>query len=145
MDTLFLSYADPELAAEVILGHFESAPHPNLPCMLEDGSYNMVADDGQICGTAPEWGFPIWCCDQLFRRRGDLSWLRRLYPGAAAYLRWWLEHRTDAEGWLVYACSWESGQEEAASPETEEYQCAWEGVWGEGRTLRLPHLTISSI
>lgn len=25
MDTLFLSYADPELAAEVILGHFESA------------------------------------------------------------------------------------------------------------------------
>ncbi len=60
MDTLFLSYADPELAAEVILGHFESALHPNLPCMREDGSYNMVADDGQICGTAPEWGFPLW-------------------------------------------------------------------------------------
>src|SRR5207244_13038610 len=37
MDTLFLSYADPELAAEVILGHFESSPHPNLPCMREDG------------------------------------------------------------------------------------------------------------
>jgi hypothetical protein len=111
MDTLFLSYADPELAAEVILGHFESAPHPNLPCMREDGSYNMVADDGQNCGTAPEWGFPIWCCDQLFRHSGDLHWLRRLYPGAASYLRWWLEHRTDAEGWLVYACSWESGQD----------------------------------
>src|SRR5579883_2191636 len=42
MDALFLSYADPELAAEVILCHFESAPHPNLPCMREDGSYNMV-------------------------------------------------------------------------------------------------------
>jgi len=111
MDTLFLSYADPALAAEVILGHFESAPHPNLPCMREDGSYNMVADDGQICGTAPEWGFPLWCCDQLFRRTGDLHWLRRLYPRAAAYLRWWLEHRRDAEGWLVYACSWESGQD----------------------------------
>jgi hypothetical protein len=111
MDTLFLSYADPELAAEVILGHFESAPHPNLPCMREDGSYNMVADDGQICGTAPEWGFPLWCCDQIFRRTGDLHWLRRLYPRAAAYLRWWLEHRTDAEGWLVYGCSWESGQD----------------------------------
>jgi len=67
MDTLFLSYADPELAAEVILGHFESSPHPQLPCMREDGSYNMVADNGQICGTAPEWGFPIWCCDQIFR------------------------------------------------------------------------------
>jgi hypothetical protein len=111
MDILFLSYADPELAAEIILGHFESAPHPNLPCMCEDGSYNMVADDGQICGTAPEWGFPLWCCDQLFRRTGDLHWLRRLYPKAAAYLRWWLENRTDAEGWLVYACSWESGQD----------------------------------
>ncbi len=111
MDILFLSYADPELAAEVILGHFESAPHPNLPCMREDGSYNMVADDGQVCGTAPEWGFPLWCCDQLFRRTGDLGWLRRLYPRAAAYLQWWLDHRSDAEGWLVYACSWESGQD----------------------------------
>ncbi len=111
MDTLFLSYANPELAAEVILGHFESAPHPNLPCMREDGSYNMVADDGQICGTAPEWGFPLWCCDQIVRSTGDLLWLRRLYPKAAAYLRWWLEHRRDGEGWSVYACSWESGQD----------------------------------
>ena len=111
MDSLFLSYADPELAAEVILGHFESAPHPNLPCMREDGSFNMVADDGQICGTAPEWGFPLWCCNKIFARTGDLHWLRRLYPKAASYLRWWLDHRRDAEGWLVYACSWESGQD----------------------------------
>ena len=111
MDCLFLSYADPALAAEVMLGHFESAPHPQQPCMREDGSYNMVADDGQICGTAPEWGYPLWCCDQLFRRTGDLDWLRRLYPHAAAFMRWWLEHRRDAEGWIVYACSWESGQD----------------------------------
>ena len=111
MDVLFLSYADPELAAEVILGHFESSSHPNLPCMREDGSYNMVADDGQICGTAPEWGFPLWCCDQILRRTGDLQWLRRLYPRVASYLRWWLDYRRDAEGWLVYACSWESGQD----------------------------------
>ncbi|HLZ23965.1 MAG TPA: trehalase family glycosidase, partial [Ktedonobacterales bacterium] len=111
LDTLFLSYADPELAAGAILGHFESSPRPNLPCMREDGSFNMVADDGQICGTAPEWGFPLWCCDQIFRRTGDRDWLRRLYPGAAAYLRWWLQERSDAEGWLGYACSWESGQD----------------------------------
>ena len=111
MDTLFLSYADPELAAEVILGHFKSAPHPNLPCMREDGSFNMVADDGQICGTAPEWGFPLWCCQQLWLRSGDLSWLRRLYPGVAAYVRWWLDHRRDSEGWATYGCSWESGQD----------------------------------
>jgi hypothetical protein len=111
MDCLFLSYADPALAAEVILGHFESAPHAQLPCMREDGSYNMVADDGQICGTAPEWGYPLWCCDQVFRRSGDMNWLRRLYPMAAEYIRWWLDHRRDAEGWMVYACSWESGQD----------------------------------
>jgi hypothetical protein len=111
MDVLFLSYADPELVAQVILGHFESAPRPNLPCMREDGSYNMVADDGQVCGTAPEWGYPLWCCDQIFRRTGDRAWLRRLYPGATAYLRWWLAHRRDSEGWLTYACSWESGQD----------------------------------
>lgn len=111
LDGLFLSYADPELAAEVILTHFESAPHPNLPCMREDGSYNMVADDGQVCGTAPEWGYPLWCCQQLWLRSGNLSWLQRLYPGAAAYLRWWLDHRRDAEGWEIYECSWESGQD----------------------------------
>lgn len=111
LDVLFLSYADPELASEVILTHFESAPHPNLPCMREDGSYNMVADDGQICGTAPEWGYPLWCCQQLWLRSGNLSWLKRLYPGAAAYLRWWLDHRRDAEGWEIYECSWESGQD----------------------------------
>jgi hypothetical protein len=111
MDMLFLSYADPELASEVLLGHFESAPRANLPCMREDGSYNMVADDGQICGTAPEWGYPLWCCQQLFSKTGNLNWLKRLYPGASAYLRWWLDHRRDSEGWLTYACSWESGQD----------------------------------
>jgi len=79
--------------------------------MREDGSYNMVADDGQICGTAPEWGYPLWCCQQLWLRSGNLSWLQRLYPGAAAYLRWWLDHRRDAEGWEIYECSWESGQD----------------------------------
>jgi hypothetical protein len=111
LDCLSLSYAAPELAATVLLGHFTQGPHANLPCMREDGSYNMVADDGQICGTAPSWGFPLYCCDLLFRRTGDRRWLRRLYPAAAAYLRWWLEHRRDLEGWLVYACSWESGQD----------------------------------
>ena len=111
MDVLFLSYANPELAAEVILGHFESAPHSQLPCMREDGSYNMVADDGQICGTAPEWGYPVWCCNQIWLKTGNLHWLRRLYPHVAAYLRWWLDNRRDAEGWLVWSCIWESGQD----------------------------------
>ncbi len=111
MDCLFLSYADPALATGVILGHFESAPHLQQPCMREDGSYSMVADDGQLCGTAPDWGYPLWCCDQLFRRTGDVEWLSRLYPKAADYVHWWLQHRRDTGGWMVYACSWESGQD----------------------------------
>src|SRR5260370_16375865 len=49
MDTLFLSYADPELTAEVILGYFESSPHPNRRSMPQYGSYNSLANDGQIC------------------------------------------------------------------------------------------------
>jgi neutral trehalase len=40
-----------------------------------------------------------------------MEWLRRLYPKAVAYLRWWLNYRRDADGWIVYACSWESGQD----------------------------------
>jgi hypothetical protein len=39
----------------------------------------------------------------------------------------------------------EGAQEEATQQETQEYQCAWEGVWGEGRTLQLPELSIASI
>lgn len=111
LDALFLSYADPDLAARVMLTHFAAAPRPNLPCMREDGSYNMIADDGEVCGTAPSWGWPLWCCDQILRRTGDLAWLRQIYPYITAYLHWWLEHRRDADGWLVYACSWESGQD----------------------------------
>jgi hypothetical protein len=57
---------------------------------------------------------PLWCCNQNFRRTGDIEWLRRLYPKASAYLRWWLEYRRDAEGWIIYACTWESGQDVAS-------------------------------
>lgn len=111
MDMLFLSYADPQRAATVLLDFFTSPSRANLPCMREDGSYNMVADDGQICGTAPEWGYPLWCCNELWLRLGDSNWLARLYPGAAAYIRWWLSNRRDQDGWAIYACSWESGQD----------------------------------
>ncbi len=111
LDALALSYADPALAQEVLLSAFTSAPLPNVPCMREDGSYNMLTETGEPCGTAPEWGFPLFCCDLLYRRLGDLAWLRKVYPGAAAYLRWWLSERRNAEGWLVYACSYESGQD----------------------------------
>jgi hypothetical protein len=33
-------------------------------------------------------------------------------------------------------------QDTATKQEREEYQCEWEGVWGEGRTLQLPFLKV---
>ncbi len=116
IDALLLAYADPALAAELLLGVFADASEPNVPCSREDGSYNMVSADGVACGTAPEWGFP-WLAlahvAALRALRADRPWLERLYPYLAAYLDWWLAHRRDADGWLVYACSWESGQDDS--------------------------------
>jgi hypothetical protein len=111
LDALALAWADPALARTILLECFVSAPRPNVPCMREDGSYNMIADDGAVCGTGPEWGWPFAALDDLWRRSGDRDWLAALYPHAAAYLEWWLAERRDAAGWLVHACSWESGQD----------------------------------
>jgi hypothetical protein len=111
LDALALSWADPALARELLLSCFAAAPRPNVPCQREDGSYNMVADDGSICGTGPAWGWPFAVVDALWRRSGDRAWLAAIYPHAAAYLAWWLTQRVDAAGWLVHACSWESGQD----------------------------------
>jgi hypothetical protein len=113
MDALLLAYADPARAQELLLGTFLDAPEPNVPCSREDGSYNMVAADGTVCGTAPAWGYPALVADWLFRLRPDRAWLEQLYPRLAAYLDWWLARRRDADGWLFYACSWESGQDDS--------------------------------
>lgn len=111
LDALALSWADPATARELLLSCFAAAPRPNVPCQREDGSYNMVADDGSICGTSPQWGWPFAAIDALWRRSGDRAWLAAIYPHAAAYLAWWLTRRSDENGWLVHACSWESGQD----------------------------------
>ncbi|MFI5273664.1 MAG: trehalase family glycosidase, partial [Ktedonobacterales bacterium] len=111
LDALALAWTDSELARELLLTCFAAAPRPNVPCMREDGSYNMIADDGSICGTGPEWGAPFAVIESLWQRTGDRAWLAALYPHASAYLDWWLTQRADAGGWLVHACSWESGQD----------------------------------
>ncbi|MGH2532654.1 MAG: MGH1-like glycoside hydrolase domain-containing protein [Thermomicrobiales bacterium] len=113
IDALLLSYADPERARELMLGVFLDAPEANVPCSREDGSYNMVAADGTACGTAPQWCYPWLVLDWLFALRPDRAWLARLYPRLAEHLHWWLANRGDAEGWLGYACSWESGQDDS--------------------------------
>ena len=111
MDMLTLSYADPALAQEVLLGTFADALAPNVPCAREDGSVNMISADGSECGTAPMWGYPFKTIRAVYAMSGDVSWLRRMYPHLRAYVLWWLEKRTDRDGWLHCNNSWESGQD----------------------------------
>ncbi len=113
IDALLLAYADAPLAQELMLGVFLDAPAPNVPCSREDGSLNMIAADGTVCGTAPPWGCPWLVLGWLYRLYPDRGWLARQYPRLAAYLEWWLAERRSADGGLFYACSWESGQDDS--------------------------------
>ena len=111
LDMLRLAYADPSLAQRALLSLFRDAPEPNVPCVFVGGEYNMVAADGSRCGTAPSWCLPFLNLELLYLRTLDGAWLAQVYPYAAAYIEWWLEHRVDADGWLVYRCTWESGED----------------------------------
>ncbi|MGQ9525234.1 MAG: MGH1-like glycoside hydrolase domain-containing protein [Armatimonadota bacterium] len=111
LDMLRHSYADAEAAQEAVLTLFESALEPQVPCMWANGGYNMVASDGSACGTSPAWCLPFHNIHRIFIRNPDLSWLGRLYPHMEAYLDWWLRNRTDSDGWAVYKCTWESGED----------------------------------
>jgi len=113
LDMLMLSYADPERSQRVILGLFRDALSPQVPCAREDGSLNMISEDGSECGTSPAWCWPFYCFQSIFNRHGDRDWLEALFPHLENYLDWWLQHRTDDEGWAVYNCSWESGQDDS--------------------------------
>jgi len=110
IDMLTLSYVDPELAKEVILGTFQNALAPNIPCVREDGSVNMISSDGSECGTAPMWCFPFKTILSIFLRTRDTTWVKKLYPHLKSYVNWWLENRTK-DGWLTINNSWESGQD----------------------------------
>jgi hypothetical protein len=111
LDMLRLAYADPRVAKGAVLSLFRDAPQPNVPCVFEGGEYNMVAADGSRCGTSPAWCLPFLSLELLYLRTLDRVWLAQLFPYASAYLEWWLEHRVDADGWLVYKCTWESGED----------------------------------
>ena len=111
LDSLTLSYCDVQLAKGVILGMFMDSPAPNLPCSREDGSVNMICADGSEAGTAPTWGMPFHVIRSIYARDRDAEWIRTLYPYMAKFLEWWLENRTDKDGWFHSKCSWESGQD----------------------------------
>jgi hypothetical protein len=114
IDMWALSYADPESARAVLLGQFQDALEPNVPCMREDGTMNMVAADGSECGTSVQWCYPFYCIESVFLRTADEVWLGKLYPYLTAFLDWTLKNRTDSEGWVVAKCSWESGMDASA-------------------------------
>ncbi len=111
LDMLRLAYADPALAQRAVLSVFRDAPQPNVPCVFRGGEYNMVAADGSRCGTSPAWCLPFLSLELLYLRTLDRAWLGQVYPYACAFVEWWLEHRVDGEGWLVYKCTWESGED----------------------------------
>ncbi len=111
LDMMTLSYAAPDLACEVLAGTFSDAPAPNIPCSREDGSMNMIGNDGSECGTSPVWGLPFHVIGSIFNRTQNREWLQQLYPYLKAFLEWWLANRTDAEGWFHCNNSWESGQD----------------------------------
>jgi hypothetical protein len=111
IDMWALSYANPELAKQVFLGQFLDALEENVPCTREDGVMNMVAADGSECGTSISWCFPFFCAASIFDRTHDIAWLRKLYPGLSALLRWTLVHRVDSDKFIIGKCSWETGMD----------------------------------
>ena len=111
LDMLRLAYADPALAQRAVLSMFRDAPQPNVPCVFQGGEHNMVAADGSCCGTSPAWCLPLLSLKLLYLRTLDRDWLEQIYPHACAFLEWWLEYRVDGDGWVVYKCTWESGED----------------------------------
>jgi hypothetical protein len=114
LDMLMMSYAKPEISQEVILGLFNDALSPQVPCAREDGSLNMISEDGSECGTSPAWCFPFYCFESVVMRHFNREWLTKVVPYLEKYLDWWLKNRTDEEGWAFYNCSWESGQDDSS-------------------------------
>ncbi len=113
IDMWALSYADSDTAKDVVLGTFANAPSDAVPCSREDGEMNMVAADGSECGTSISWCYPFFCVASIWSRNPDKKWLSEIYPLLTRFLRWTLENRTDAEGFVVGKCSWETGMDTA--------------------------------
>lgn len=114
IDMWAYSYADEATAKAVLLGQFQDALAPNVPCMREDGTMNMVAADGSECGTALQWCYPFYCLESVFLRTLDREWLAALYPYLTALFDWTLKQRRDERGWIVPKCSWETGMDSSA-------------------------------
>lgn len=120
LDMLAYSYADPKTAQEVLYGLFADALAPNVPCMREDGSVNMVSESGSECGTAPSWCLPSLTIRSIYARTRDRKWAQALYPYLEEFLRWWFENRTHPDGVFFFDNSWESGQDQSSRFQIEQ-------------------------
>ncbi len=107
-----LGYANPRAAQRAVLSLFRDATASNVPCVFRGGQPNMVARDGSVCGTSPAWCVPFYNLERLYLHVLDREWLAALYPALTRYLDWWLRERIDAEGWAVYRCTWEAGEDD---------------------------------
>jgi hypothetical protein len=112
LDMARFAYASPDLAQRALLSLFRDAEAPNVPCVFQHGEPNMVAADGSVCGTSPAWCVPFYNLERLFKLTLDRAWLEEIYPYLIRYLEWWLAERTDPEGWSVYKCTWEAGEDD---------------------------------
>lgn len=113
MDMNRLGYADPDLAKRAILTLFRDTGDRNVPCVFFTGAPNMVAEDGSICGTSPAWCIPFFQIFLLYLRDLDKEWLKSLYPYLTDYHLWWRENRSDEDGYIVYRCTWEAGEDDS--------------------------------
>lgn len=112
LDMARLAYASPELATRASLSLFRDATAPNVPCVFQHGEPNMVAADGSVCGTSPAWCLPFYNLERLYALTLDRAWLAEIAPLLGRYLDWWLAERTDPDGWAVYKCTWEAGEDD---------------------------------
>jgi hypothetical protein len=112
LDMARFAYASPDLAQRAVLSLFRDATAPNVPCVFQHGEPNMVAADGSVCGTSPAWCVPFYNLERLFSLTLDREWLAAIYPHLKRYVEWWLAERTDPDGWAVYKCTWEAGEDD---------------------------------
>lgn len=111
LDALRFSYAAPARALGLARTIFADAAAPNVPCVFQGGEPNMVARDGTVCGTSPAWCLPFYNLWLLYLRTLDRAWLEDLAPRLEAFLDYWLRERADEEGWIVYKCTYEAGED----------------------------------
>jgi hypothetical protein len=124
MDMNRLGYANIDIAKRAVLSVFRdtknSSANDNAPCLFASGYPNMVAKDGEICGTSIAWVLPYYNIYDLYLRCLDKGWIKKLYPYMKKLLGWWLEYRTDVDGWMIYKCTWEAGEDNNPRIDPEE-------------------------